>query len=416
MRTKAWIGVALSALLVPLAAGCGGETQDGGGKVRMWMYPIFADTKLNQTFWAEHEKAFEREHRGIDLVVERQPWDKSNEKVAAALASGKAPDLILFRPDQIPQYADMKAIVPVDDVVADVKDDLIPSAVDAVTMGGSMYGAPIYHTVTTQVCNKKLLDAGGVSKAPANWDDVRDVASRLARKKITAFDYPAKSEAGLNLSFYPLLWQAGGSVFSKDGSKTAFNSPEGLKALELVVDLWKQRAIPRSALTSSHDPVNGPVGKGKVACSFITTAAEAEQLGELWGSENLVVTPPLKDAEQAAFGIPGAMVLTRNSKSPEAAKKVMSYLMDEKVMAELNTKSGFFPPRSSVKLTSDSPVLKTFAEQLPLMRPGELHPKAPQVATILSVQIQAALKGDKTPEQALKAAAKEADALVARGG
>ncbi len=411
-----FIGVALSALLIPLAAGCGDGTQDSGGKVRMWMYPIFADTKLNQTFWAEHEKALEREHPGVDLVVERQPWEKSNEKVTAALASGKAPDVILFRPDQIPQFVDMKALVPVDDVVADVKADLIPSAVDAVTIGGSMYGAPIYHTVTTQVCNRKLLNAGGVDKAPATWDDVRDTANRLASKKITAFDYPAGTEAGLNLSFYPLLWQAGGEVLNKQGTKTAFNSPEGLRALELVVDLWKQGAISKSALTSSHDPVNGPVGKGKAACSFITTAAEAEQLAELWGPENLIVAPPLKDAEQVAFGIPGALSLTRNSKSPQAAKKVMKYFMDEKVMAELNTKSGFFPPRSSVKLTSDSPVLKTFAEQLPLMRPGELHPKAPQIAAILGVQIQAALKGKKTPEEALKAAAKEADALVARGG
>ena len=63
-------------------------------------------------------------------------------------------------PDQIPQYVKNGSLEPVDDVVEPDKDKFLPAAIPGLTVDGKVYGAPIYHTVTTTMYNKTVLDQG----------------------------------------------------------------------------------------------------------------------------------------------------------------------------------------------------------------------------------------------------------------
>ena len=114
------------------------------------------------------------------------------------------------------------------------------------TQDGKVYAAPIYHTVTTTLYNKKLLEKAGITEPPATWDEIRAAAPKLKQAGATTLDYSASNEASLNMSFYPLLWQAGGKVFDDSGKKAAFNSTEGVEALTFLTDLYKARFRSRS--------------------------------------------------------------------------------------------------------------------------------------------------------------------------
>jgi multiple sugar transport system substrate-binding protein len=387
-----------------------------GQVVTLWMYPIFPDDEVSRAFWATEEQRFERANPDIDLQVELLPWENNNVKVATAFAAGRPPDVILFRPEQIADYAARGLLRPLDDVLSPVASDLTPKTLDASSYEGTPYMAPLYELAMTMSCNTKVLKAGGFSRPPSTWAELRTLADRLADKNLFALDYPAGLRVSLNLSFYPFVWQAGGSVYSSDGQRSAVNSPEGVRALGLLVDLYQRGAIATSAVTENHDPASGPMGQGKAACSPLTTLAELRQLEEILGADTVVAAPPLADARRVGFGYPSGLVITSDATAPDAAAKFLRHMLSPNVLAELCRQSGFLPTRSSVRCEQEDPDARTYATQLDVLSPGEPRPSAPQVAGLIAPHVQAALLGDETPRDALDDAAREVDALLARQG
>ncbi|MCP9959915.1 ABC transporter substrate-binding protein [Streptomyces sudanensis] len=273
---RATTPLALLAALCLLAGCGGGDGGSGSNDVTVWMYPVIADPKANSAHWAKVEKDFEAAHPGTRLTIEEQPWENRDEKLATAFGSGKGPDVVLLNPDQVPQYLASGALRPVDKAVEGIEESFLPNALKALSDDGKLYAVPIYHTVTTTLYNKRLLDRAGIAEPPATWDEVRAAAPKLKRIGVAALDYSASNEATLNLNFYPLLWQAGGRVFSEDGRKAAFNGPEGVAALTFLTDLYKAGALPRTALTNTNIFADHPMGKQQAAMGLSHTLADAD--------------------------------------------------------------------------------------------------------------------------------------------
>ena len=233
----------INRLVVPLTAfaaaaaltACGGSGEESSAKpVTVWMYPVIADEKAATAYWTQVEKDFEAANTDVDLRIEQQPWANRDQKLATAFSGGKGPDVLLLGPDQIPQFVKTGSLEPIDKVLEADKSKFLPGALSALTVDGKLYGAPIYHTVTTTLYNKKLLDKAGITKPPETWAEIKAAAPKLKQAGVATLDYSASPETSLNLSFYPLLWQAGGSVFAEDGKKVAFNQAPGVEALTFI--------------------------------------------------------------------------------------------------------------------------------------------------------------------------------------
>ncbi|URM92262.1 sugar ABC transporter substrate-binding protein [Streptomyces sp. MRC013] len=397
-----------------LLAGCGGDGGSGSNDVTVWMYPVIADPKANSAYWKQVEKDFEAANPGTRVTVEEQPWENRDEKLATALGSGKGPDVVLLNPDQVPQYLGNGALRPVDKAVEGIEESFLPNAVKALSHDGRLYAVPIYHTVTTTLYNKRLLDRAGVKEPPTTWDEIRAAAPKLKRAGVAVLDYSASNEATLNLNFYPLLWQAGGRVFSEDGRKAAFNGPEGVAALTFLTDLYKAGAVPRTALTNTNIFADHPLGKQQAAMGFSNTLADADLARRTWGAENVVVGKPLRDVEQVSFGVPGGLGLNADSRNVAGAEKFLAFMAQPERIRSLGEASGFLSPRTDVTVAGDAPYAKQFQEALPFAHPGEPSPVARQLMSLIAPEIQAALTGRKSPKEALDAAAAQADDLLAR--
>ncbi len=83
-------------------------------------------------------------------------------------------------------------------------------------------------------------------------------------------------------------------------------------------------------------------------------------------------------------------------------------------MVGLGTASGFLSPRTDAKVPAKDAQAEKFAAALQYAYPGEPNASARQVMSLLAVELQAALTGKKTPQQALDDAAKQADDLLSR--
>jgi multiple sugar transport system substrate-binding protein len=414
----------VSRILAPLAAlavaasltACGGsdEPSSTSGTVTVWMYPVIGDPQANTTYWAQIEKDFEAANSGTDLKIEQQPWDQRDQKLATAFSGGKGPDVVVMNPDQIPQYVKNGSLAPVDKVIEPAKDAFLPGALSALTVDGKVYAAPIYHTVTTTIYNKKLLDKAGITTPPQTWDEIKAAAPKLKAAGVATLDYSASPSATLNLNFYPLLWQAGGSVFSEDGKKATFNEAPGVEALTFLTSLFNEGAIPKSALTNGNLVADAALGKQQVAMGFTNTLADAKTVATTWGAGNVIIGLPLKGKKQVGFGLPGGLGVNAASKNVAGAEKFLSFMIDPKQVVSLGTASGYLSPRTDAKVPAKDAEAGKFADALQYAFPGQPNPAARQVNSLLAVELQAALTGKKTPQQALDDAAKQADDLLSR--
>ncbi|GAA2360135.1 sugar ABC transporter substrate-binding protein [Nonomuraea africana] len=381
----------------------------------LWMYPVIADSAKNQAFWGKVEKDFEAANPTIDVKIDQQPWDGRQEKITTALASRKGFDLVVLGPDQIPQYAQQGTLEQMDDVIAKDKAAYLPNALTALTVGGKLYGVPIYQTITAPIYNKKLFAEAGVTEVPDTLEELKAAAPKLAEKKVAVLDYPGKPEVSLNQSFYPILWANGGSVFAPDGKSVAFNGPEGVQSLQYLLDLKAAGGLPENTASKGNDIEGGPLAGGKTAMYHAATAGMVEQLAAAIGEENVGIGLPLEGTKRVAFGIPGGLVLAKHAADKDAAKKFAGYLASTTVAAELAKESGFFSARTDVTIPGQSAASKEFAKSLEYAFPGDTHPKARQVMAMIASHIQAALLGKEDAKTALDAAAKEANELLSSG-
>ncbi|MEV5963223.1 sugar ABC transporter substrate-binding protein [Kribbella sp. NPDC051952] len=413
------IAAPLTALVLAAAlSSCGGGSDDASDTakktVTLWMYPVIGDQATSDAYWKKVETDFEAANSGVDLKMEAQTWDAREQKIAAAFSGKKGPDVLLMIPDQIPQYVANGSLEPIDDIVTPEKDKFLPAAVPGLTVDGKVYGAPIYHTVTTAMYNKTVLTKAGISKPPETWDEIKAAAPKIKAAGFSTLDYSASPEATLNLNFYPLLWQAGGKVFADDGKSVAFNQAPGLEALTFLKTLWDQGDIPKSGLSNGNKVADQPFGKGQVAMAMTATPADAATVAKTWGAANVELGAPLTGKKQVGYGIPGGLVLNAASENKDAAKKFLSFMMQPAQLEGLSKASGFFTPLAGAKPPTTDANATRFADALQYAFPGEANPSARQVMSFLSTEIQAVLTGKKQPQQALDDAAKQSNDLLER--
>ncbi|MCT1365752.1 sugar ABC transporter substrate-binding protein [Microbacterium sp. p3-SID131] len=404
--------VSLSALAL---TGCGADDSgsEASKEVTVWMYPVIPDEERSAEFWSGVEKDFEAAHKGIDLTIELQPWDNRDEKIATAIASGTGPDLVLLGADQALNYVEIGGLKPVTDDIDDI-DNFLASPLDAVTFDGDVYGVPIYQTATTVAYNKALFEAAGVDELPATWSEVLAAAPMLAEQGVAIFDYSGSPELTLNLSFYPLLWQAGGSVFTEDGTDIAFDGKEGVAALQFLLDLQAVGGLPTDAATKNNAVEGGPLALGSAAMGSVLTQPQVAQMQAALGEDAVVVGAPLKGREQVAYGTPGVLSLTTVSKDDAAALTAANFIASPAVAHELNIQAGNYPVRKDVEEPADDETTLAFVDALSFASPGEIFPNARQVMAVLAPHIQAALQGSVSAEQALADAAAEARTILGK--
>ncbi|WP_026555168.1 sugar ABC transporter substrate-binding protein [Arthrobacter sp. 35W] len=421
--TKKHLRLAVMTAAIALAAtGCapGATTPVGAdgkatGSVTLWMYPVIKDEAKSKEFWNKTEADFEASHPGIDLKIELQTFDKRDAQMSAALAANSGPDIALVTPDQAATYITVGGLQPVDDAVANSRDAFFPGTLKAATFDDELYGVPLFQNINTTVYNTKVFADAGLA-LPKTWDDVLAAAPVLAAKGISVMDYAGSPEQTLNLSYYPFLWQAGGTVFSKDGKNVEFDSDAGVKALQFLVDLNKAGGLPVDAATAGPAVEGAPIAAGKVGMRATAALPELAKMRTALGADHVALGLPLEGKVQATYGNPGLLALTSINKKENraAAYEVLSYLTSPESQTALNAAAGNFPTRTDVKIQGSGPDVEAMSASLEFANPGESSPVARQVMAILAPYIQAALGGKLSAKEALTKAADEARALLKR--
>ena len=200
---------------------------------------------------------FVDENPDVGVTAELIPWDTLYAKLQAAFLAGNPPDLVLMHASELPQYASYGVIRPMGDWYTSgggwlPDEDLAPPTYAGMHYDGVLYGIPLDNHGMGQWINVDHFEAAGLDPdgpMPDSYEGWVELFQQLTLdadgNNAASDDFDAENvvQWGYSVRQYPRviylahLAQHGGSLVSEDGTTITVNSEAGMAALQNSVDL-----------------------------------------------------------------------------------------------------------------------------------------------------------------------------------
>ena len=190
----------------------------------------------------------------------------------------------------------------------------IAAPLDTVHYGGKYWGVP-------QTSDAAFIYYKTGEAVPSTWQQVYADA-----KKSGGIVYQGAPYEGLTCDYLELAFAAGGQVLSADGKKSAINSPQNLKALELMVNGIKEGSAPQAVTTYMEPETDQAFSTGKYGyMRNWTYAYAADSTGALKGKIHAAPLPTFAGAGKASILGGHNSVISVYSKDPGLALKFADF-------------------------------------------------------------------------------------------
>ena len=435
VRTSSFVLMVLMLVAVGvLAAACGSggggsspgtsASPGGSGTVVLWHGDIDVERAALDELSAQYnaqDPAWK-----IDMVFSGNS-DYALQKLLTAMAGGKAPDIMYQYGSSLANLARSPKIVNMGDLIAKTPgydwNDFYDAARLACTVDGKVRAVPSLVDNLCLVYNKKLFDAAGVSYPTASWTwtDFRDAAKKLtnASTKQYGWAYVADGSEDTVWRYLATLWQAGGDLLNADNTKAAFDSPAGLKSMQLLYDM---AVVDKSVyLDQGTGNYLSLFNSGKIAMLWtgpwdMSTINKDVQYG-------VEILPA--DVTHASIAGPDAWVMVDNGPDRvQGAWDFLQWFTSAKTQMEWALKTGNLPIRKSQtkmpeykQYLAKYPYAATFVANLDNVTKARPNiPAYPKISIALGQAVQGVLLGKLQPQQALDQASQQVDAILAAPG
>lgn len=411
-RAAATGSLALTLASALTLTACGGS---GGAGVA-------ADAKQTLTVWAmgtegeklgDVAKEYEKTHSNITVKVTPIGWDVAHQKLVAAAAAGKLPDVVQMGGTYLGEFADTGVLEPVDTKTFK-EGDFFPAAWQQGSYDGETYGVPWYVDTRVLFYRTDLADKAGIKKAPATMAELRSAAQAYQEKAGAKWGLSVQPR-GLDTvqSFYPFLFSAGGAIVD-DAGKAVVNSPSAVKALENYGSFFK-KGLSDKGVQPGYD-VTKDFNTGSVAMFFggpWFTGLLDDNYPDLKGKWAIAPVPADKASVSMAGG--SSLAVSADSDHKAAAKEFVSYLTDAKGQADWFERTKDLPANKAAWESGDlagDPALQIWRKQMDTARSTPSQPKLTEITSKVDAAIESVTQGKSTAKAALDKAQSEIEGLV----
>ena len=414
MRKLASI-LAGSALALGLALQTGAAwAQDKKITVVTWNIPYFVD---GFKVWVDEFKKIhpDFEVERIDMKGTELPTWYQTQVVA-----GTPPDIVNIQGGLWLEYASqggLKDMTPFLERDKEYKDKLIPEFLSNWVYEGKQYGMPLYVTKTLLFLNKTMMKEAGIDKNPTSFDEMMAAAEKMTGPGKSGF-----MTLNFDWLYWPLMKMNGIDFVSEDGTKAAFNTPEAVAVVKRLAEATEKGVIDKISWTGRWVEPNGAFAAGTVGMLHAHAPAYLwfKSKGE-WVNEDTVDSIALP----GGWATPNShsLVISEGSKHPEEAwdfVKIATSGVGAKAMGEgtNNLTGDKFVNADLMKYFEANvpavvPALKTELENLDKLTGNWPFAKDAAIKEAFYPEFQAAMLGQKSAEEALEAAERKVNRILA---
>ncbi|WP_248924166.1 ABC transporter substrate-binding protein [Paenibacillus hamazuiensis] len=431
MKKTAW---ALLAAAMAMTAGCGQGGSAGGANANKET-AAQPGQKVKIEFWYSQQTVigdqlqklvdgFNRSQSDIEVSgVNLADAGALSTKLQAALVAGNQPPLAMQATTQTGEYALAGALEDLHKYVAkseleQIHEGLFGNAL----IGAQLAGIPYNRSTMVMYYNKNMLRKAGLSEdGPKTWDELRSFAAKLTDKSSGVYGFEMPMDVIL---FETSLLQQGGTMFSKDGKKVAFDSEAGKNVVQFYQQMAKDgiMKVPSGTGTASYTPMHNDFLSEKLAMMVSTSAVTATMLQSTKDKFELgtAMLPAGVQYGASTNGYNLCVLLKAPEEQKKAAVQFIKYLLQKDNAAQMSVGTGYIPNTKDAvaseqikQLWEKQPQYRVAYEQLQYAKARPVMRGYTEIANKMQDEFKKALLDPSiAPEQAIKSMAGQVQQII----
>lgn len=389
--------IALAALCLSLLL-LGTVGSVSAAKITIKWYSVPGNHLSYQQTFESMMDEFRKKFPDVDLQIKYS--DSSLDQMLIGLAGGAPPDIVTMGGESVgPIQAGLFA--PVDPTVfgassvQDLKSKFIPGALETLLINGQLYYMPNEMSVFSLYVNRDLLENTGYGKAPATWEELIEMGSRIRKVGANgAYDrvVMGNPETWIGSSFmWPTVMRQNGIDWLDKSGKANFNHTKAVEALQVYNDMFKADIVPANA--NAYSLFSQGKAAVKIGGSYELFDLVQSKLPFELGTAPL---PYLKDGKPVTMAYALGNFVLASSKHQKLAWQIVDFFTGPDRAAAWFSRALFIPWQG--KWINDAitkyPLYKTFLAAFAQAEPEVLHPYSPDINAAI-MKAQASIIGGK---------------------
>jgi sn-glycerol 3-phosphate transport system substrate-binding protein len=394
-----------------------------------FFYPVAVGgpiTKIIDGYAAD----FEKENSAVKVnPIYAGTYQETIVKALTAHKSGTPPVTSVLLSTDMFTLIDEDAIVPVDDFIKTEQDrqwlaSFFPGFMLNSQTGGKTWGVPFQRSTIVLYWNKELFKEAGLDpeKAPATWQEQLDFAQKLTKRdgagNVSQWGVQIPSSGFPYWLFQGLTTQAGAILANPEGTRTFYNAPEVVEALQYWVDLAaKHKVHPPGIVEWGTTPRD--FFERKVAMMWTTTGNLTNVRSNAKFPFGVAMLPSHKRRGSPTGG--GNFYISKKAPpaQQQAAFEFIKWITTPERAAQWSVDTGYvavtpasYQTPAMQKYVAEFPQAAVARDQLEFAVAELSTHENQRVTKALNDGLQAALTGTKPPAQALNDAQAEAERIL----
>lgn len=365
---------------------------------------------------------------GITVDPQGYAWGEMTKNYLLRARSNNLPDVGQYQGRLLPMIKNVNGIVDFNDVYG--KDKLAamfpPGFLAMGNIDGKQLGLPWIGGTVGWVANEEVLKKAGVTEMPKTIAEFKAALIKVRDNvpNSVPFGLATKNPSSIVLDYLILVKTFGGDLIAPDGSPKA-NSPEAVAALTFAADLVKNRL---AAPDIDRPDARRLFAQG--ACAFYIDAPLARSFARQFSGRGDAIDPAVKPIPgpvlkegdtpvSIQWGHVLVMFKADNAKPTSDAAKWIDYLLSDKVLVPYATDQSVLPATTSglasQSVKSDKYLADWAAASIsPIRHVIASLDNSALVSSIIGEEYQAAILGQKSPEDAANAMQERLTAAMAQ--
>lgn len=279
---------------------------------------------------------------------------------------------------------------------------MLPTTVAAATYRGTLFATPVTSDGAMLYYRTDL-----VSKPPATWEEMMSMCPIAKANNMSCFAGQYAQYEGLTVNAAEAINSAGGQILDEQG-KLAVNTPEAKAGLSGLVEAYKNGNIPVQAVTYQEEQSRQAFQEGNLLFvrnwPYIYSLASTDTTSKVAGKFAVAPLPGQNGPGASTLGGASAGISVF-SKNKATARDFAQFLTSEETQRFYVNQASNAPVLAKLY---DDPELVAKLPYLPVLKtsienavPRPVTPFYPAVTKAIQENSYAAIRGQKTVDQAL---------------